>query len=80
RCVERDGRLELALGLHAANNLFTALFANYTGTVMPTPSLFTVNTLDAVYSVSAAFIGLMVFVLVFVGPFRRRVPDENLVG
>lgn len=76
----RDGRLELALGLHAANNLFTALFANYTGTVMPTPSLFTVNTLDAVYSVSAAFIGLMVFVLVFVGPFRRRVPDENLVG
>lgn len=74
----RDGRLELALGLHAANNLFTALFANYTQTVMPTPSLFTVNTLDAVYSVSAAFVGLIVFVLVFIGPCRRRDPDESL--
>jgi len=63
----RDGRLELALGLHTANNLFSALFANYTVTVMPTPSLFTVNTLDAVYSVSAAVIGLIVFVLIFAG-------------
>ncbi len=76
----RDGQLELALGLHAANNLFSALFANYTVTVMPTPSLFTVNTLDAVYSVSVAVIGLIVFVVIFVGPFRRRLPDEDLVG
>ncbi len=70
----RDGRLELALGLHAANNLFSALFVNYTVTVMPTPSLVTVNTLDAVYSVSAAVIGLIVFVLIFIGPLRRRLP------
>jgi uncharacterized protein len=76
----RDGRLELALGLHAANNLFSALIANYTVTVMPTPSLFTVSTLDVVYSVSAAVIGLIVFVLVLVGPLRRRLPDEKLVG
>lgn len=76
----RDRRLELALGLHAANNLFSALFANYTVTVLPTPSLFTVNTLDAVYSVSAAVIGLIVFVLIFVGPFRSSLPDEVLVG
>jgi hypothetical protein len=66
--------------LHAANNLFSALLANYTVTVMPTLSLFTVNTLDAVYSVSAAVIGLIVFVLVFVGPLRRRLPDETLMG
>jgi membrane protease YdiL (CAAX protease family) len=76
----RDGRLELALGLHAANNLFSALFANYTVTVMPTPSLFTVNTLDAIYSVSAATIGLFVFVLIFIGPLRTRLPDEDLIG
>jgi membrane protease YdiL (CAAX protease family) len=68
----RDGRLELALGLHAANNLFTALFANYTVTVMPTPSLFTVNTLDPIYSVSAAVIGLIGFVLFFNGSFKRK--------
>jgi uncharacterized protein len=76
----RDGRLELALGLHAANNLFSALFANYTVTVMPTPSLFTVNTLDPVYSVSAAVISLIVFVLIFTGPLRQGQPDEERVG
>jgi membrane protease YdiL (CAAX protease family) len=76
----RDGRLELALGLHAANNLFSALFANYTVTVMPTPSLFTVNSLDAVYSVSTAVIGLITFVLIFVGPLRRTLPEENSGG
>ena len=76
----RDGRLELALGLHSANNLFSALLANYTGSVMPTPSLYTINTLDAVYSVSAAFIGLVVFVFVFTGPFRRTARGENNAG
>jgi membrane protease YdiL (CAAX protease family) len=76
----RDGRLELALGLHAANNLFTALFANYTVTVMPTPSLFTVNTLDPIYSVSAAVIGLIGFVLFFNGSFKRKLRDEDRVG
>jgi membrane protease YdiL (CAAX protease family) len=63
----RDGRLELALGLHAANNLFSALIANYTVTVMPTPSLFTVNIMDVVYTVPAAVIALVVFILIFVG-------------
>jgi uncharacterized protein len=67
----KDGRLELALGLHAANNLFSALFANYTVSVMPTPSLFTVNTLDPVYSVLTAAIGLIVFVLIFISPLPR---------
>ena len=75
----RDGRLELALGLHAANNLFSALLANYAVTVMPTPSVFTVNTLDAIYSVLAAVIGLIVFVLVFIRPMRRKLPDEAIL-
>jgi len=76
----KDGRLELALGLHAANNLFSALLANYTVTVMPTPSLFTVNTLDAAYSVLAAVLGLIAFILICVGPLQRKLPDKTLVG
>jgi membrane protease YdiL (CAAX protease family) len=76
----RDGRLELALGLHAANNLFAALFANYSVTVMPTPSIFTVNTLDVVYSVSTAVFGLIVFVLVFSGRSPRNMPGKDLPG
>jgi uncharacterized protein len=74
----RDGRLELALGLHAANNMFSALLANYTVSVMPTPSLFTVTTLDPVYSVSSAVIGLVIFVLIFIGPLKRRQPELEL--
>ena len=74
----RDGRLELALGLHAANNLFSALFVNYNVTVMPTPSLFTVNVLDVVYSVLAALIGLAIFVLLFIGPLRRHEPTDTI--
>ncbi len=34
-----DG-LEAAIGLHAGNNMFAAMFVNYEGSVLPTPSLF----------------------------------------
>ena len=68
----RDGRLELALGAHAANNLFSLIFANYTITVMPTPSLYTITVLDAVYSVPAALIGMAIFLWLFTGPLSRK--------
>jgi len=73
----QDGRLELALGAHAANNLFSSIFANYTITVLPTPSLFTITVLDALYSVPAALIGMVIFVWAFAGPLRgkKAVPD-----
>ena len=72
----RDGRLELAIGLHTANNLFSALVANYSVTVLPTPSMFTVKELDAVYSVIAATVGLLVFMLIFISPARLRLKDN----
>jgi uncharacterized protein len=72
----RDGGLELALGLHAANNLFSALFANYSVTVLPTPSIFTINVLDAGFSVPAASIGLLFFVLVLRRSFGARKGTE----
>ncbi len=68
----RDGRLELALGAHAANNLFSVIFANYTITALPSPSLFTITVLDAVYSVPAALIGMVIFVWVFAVPLRGK--------
>jgi membrane protease YdiL (CAAX protease family) len=73
----RDGRLELALGAHAANNLFSVIFANYTITVLPTPSLFTITVLDARYSVSAALIGLVIFTWLFAGPLRRKEAEPD---
>jgi CAAX protease family protein len=68
----RDGRLELALGAHAANNLFSVIFANYTITVLPSPSIWTINVLDAYYSVPAALIGMLIFIILFTRPWQRK--------
>ena len=73
----REGRLELALGAHAANNLFSFIFANYTSSVLPTPSVFTVTVLDAVYSVPAALIGMVIFIWLFTGPLSGK---ESIPG
>jgi len=48
----RDGRLELAIGIHAANNLFIALVANYDDSVITTDAIFTAST-DPLFSLIA---------------------------
>jgi hypothetical protein len=63
----RDNCLELALGIHAANNLFSFLFANYVGTSVLSPSFFTVQTLDVVYGLACFIIQALIFCLVFFG-------------
>lgn len=35
-----EGGLEAAIGVHAGNNMFAAMFVNYEGSVLPTPSLY----------------------------------------
>lgn len=40
----KDGGYELAIGIHAGNNLFASILVNYEGSVMPTPSLFTAHS------------------------------------
>ncbi len=67
----RDQRLELALGVHAANNIFTALFANYTISALPTPALFTVVELDALFALLAYLASGLVFYLWFFGRAKR---------
>lgn len=57
----RDGRLEIAIGLHAANNMFLALVANYEGSALTTQSIFTARELDPVYSLAALVAGAMIF-------------------
>jgi membrane protease YdiL (CAAX protease family) len=61
----KDNGMELALGMHAANNLFSVLFANYTVTALPSPALFTIQTLDPVYSLIALIVGMVLFYLIF---------------
>lgn len=69
----RDGRLELAIGAHTANNLLLALGVNYRDSVFDTPSLFTAEILDPVYSLVTLLLGAAIFHL---WVFRTR-PSMN---
>ena len=57
----KSNSLELAIGAHAANNLFAVLIMNYANSALPAPSLFMANRIDPVASlisfvlVAAAF-------------------------
>ena len=73
----RDGSLELALGVHAANNLFTVLFANAVVTALPSPSMFTVMKLDVVYLTVTTLAACLVFALIFLVPLRRKIPLQE---
>lgn len=66
----KDDSLELALGVHAANNLFSAVFVNYTGSALTTPSIFTVSVLDAGYNLAGVVAAYGVFYWIFF--WRRR--------
>lgn len=60
----RSQSLELALGVHAANNLFTVIIANYQGSALPSPSIFTASVLDPVFSLVSFLAGAVVFILI----------------
>jgi membrane protease YdiL (CAAX protease family) len=66
----KDNSLELALGIHAGNNLFTAIFANYVGGALATPAIFTVGELDAVYNLVGSLAAMILFYLLFFRPRR----------
>ncbi len=48
----KDGRLELAIGIHAANNLFTGIVANIEPSVISTDAIFT-SVFDPAYALVA---------------------------
>lgn len=57
----KDNSLELAIGAHTANNLFTFLFSNYEGSALASPSLLTETSVDPLGSL----IGLLVLAIAF---------------
>jgi membrane protease YdiL (CAAX protease family) len=68
----RDGTLELAIGAHAANNLYGAIVLSFAGSSLNTPSLFYTDRFVPAYSLiqflaAAALFYVAVFVL-----FKRR--------
>ena len=60
----RDNSAELAIGAHASNNLYSALFANYTNSALQTESIFLVTELNAVYALVSFWVMAVIFYLV----------------
>lgn len=57
----RDGRLELAIGAHAGNNLLLALFINYADSAFETESVLTADALDPLYSLVTLALSALLF-------------------
>ncbi len=70
----RDGRLELAIGAHAGNNLLLALFIRYDDSVFETESVFTAGALEPVYSLLTLIFSALLFYFWF---FRKRSADMS---
>jgi membrane protease YdiL (CAAX protease family) len=64
----KDNGLELALGMHAANNIYASIFANYSKGALQTQAFFTTNELDALYNLIATLLSMLVFYTIFFRP------------
>jgi uncharacterized protein len=63
-----DEGLELAMGIHSANNLYSVLFVAFPSSVLPAPALFTVQTLN----VSLANLSLLASAAIALVIFARK--------
>ncbi|MCJ7534469.1 MAG: CPBP family intramembrane metalloprotease [Anaerolineales bacterium] len=63
----KDGTIELAIGVHAANNLMAGLLVTFPESVLPTPAILTTTHFDPVFSLIGELIMCALFyVVVFV--------------
>lgn len=60
----KDNSLELAIGVHAANNLFVALILNYSNSALPSPSIFTSSKIDPLSSLISFIVAAVIFCLI----------------
>lgn len=66
--VLRDAGLELAIGLHTANNFFLVVCFGYKDSPLPAAAIFTSVTYDPVFSLASVAVGGLIFYAWF---FRR---------
>ena len=75
-----DDGLELALGVHAANNIYGATMVTFSASALKTPALFTVVELDVYASTVAVIIGGTIFVLILAKMYGWKNWGEKLGG
>lgn len=57
----KDNSLELALGVHAANNLFVALILNYSNSALPSPSIIRASRFDPLSNLISFILVAVIF-------------------
>jgi membrane protease YdiL (CAAX protease family) len=72
-----DGGLELALGLHISNNLYSAMVANYSVSALPSESIFTVNVIDPLYGLISLILAMLVFYLLAFQIFPKNIEIQQ---
>jgi hypothetical protein len=60
----KDNSLELAMGVHAANNLFVVLILNYSNSALPSPSIVTASRLAPLSSLISFIVVAVIFCFV----------------
>jgi uncharacterized protein len=76
----RSNGLEVAMGIHAATNLFAALIVNYSNSALTTESIFVCTAFNPTLSLLSFCIGASVFYLIMFGrgiSWRRRRSDAT---
>jgi membrane protease YdiL (CAAX protease family) len=76
----KEGTTELALGIHAGNNLFAALIVTFPDSALPTPAIFYTTHFDPLYSLITQIAACLLFYLiVLIWPRRAgQLPDSAL--
>ena len=70
----KDGTLELALGVHAGNNLFAALAVTFPDSALPTPAIFYTTHFDPGFALVVQVVACVLFYLVVFGWRKRPIP------
>jgi|SRR6476661_5213434 len=60
----KDDSLELAMGVHAANNLFAALILNYSNSALPSPSIIRASRFDPLSNLISFIVVAVIFCFV----------------
>ena len=79
----RSQGLEIAFGLHLANNLYTGLGVGLPQGALPSATLFTVENLDPMLNLILIFLAGLIFLAIterLVNPARVRLPAIMLLG
>jgi hypothetical protein len=71
----RDGSIELAIGLHAANNLFAGLVVTFPQSALQTPAIFYTTHFDPLFNLAATILFCAVFYMILF--VRRNKPLEE---